>query len=116
MHSGFMPLRNECSMNIHRKPFKRELSADAKANVARIQEIWTDCRSKYASDGPFLFGRFTGADAMYAPVIHRFRTYGVEVTGKAAEYVRAMQNQPAFVEWTEAGLKESWVIEKFEND
>lgn len=116
MHSGFMPLRNECSMNIHRKPFKRELSADAKANVARIQEIWTDCRSKYASDGPFLFGRFTGADAMYAPVIHRFRTYGVEVTGKAAEYVHTMQNQPAFVEWTEAGLKESWVIEKFEND
>lgn len=116
MHSGFVPLRNECSMNIHRKPFKRELSADAKANVARIQEIWSDCRSKYAGEGPFLFGRFSGADAMYAPVIHRFRTYGVEVAGKAAEYVEAMQNQPAFVEWTEAGRKEAWVIEKFEND
>lgn len=116
MHSGFVPLRNECSMNIHRKPFKRELSADAKANVARIQEIWSDCRSKYAGEGPFLFGRFSGADAMYAPVIHRFRTYGVEVAGKAVEYVEAMQNQPAFVEWTEAGRKEAWVIEKFEND
>jgi glutathione S-transferase len=53
---------------------------------------------------------------MYAPVIHRFRTYGVEVTGAAADYMQAMQAHPAFAEWTAAGLKETWVIEKFEND
>jgi glutathione S-transferase len=116
MHSGFVALRNECGMNIHRPVQKRALSDDAKANAARVQEIWSECRSRYGQGGSFLFGAFSGADAMYAPVIHRFRTYGVEVTGAAADYMQAMQAHPAFAEWTAAGLKETWVIEKFEND
>jgi glutathione S-transferase len=116
MHSGFVALRNECSMNIHRPLQRRALSVDAKANAVRVQEIWSECRGKYGQGGSFLFGAFSGADAMYAPIIHRFRTYGVEVTGAAAEYMQAMQAHPAFAEWTAAGLKEAWVIEKFEND
>ena len=55
------------------------MSADARANVARIQQIWIECRERYGKSGPFLFGAFGGADAMFAPVVHRFRTYAIEV-------------------------------------
>jgi glutathione S-transferase len=116
MHSGFMALRNECSMNIRRPVHQRSLSADAKANAERIQEIWSACRGNYGQGGPFLFGAFSGADAMYAPVVHRFRIYGVEVKGAAADYMRSMQAHPAFEEWNAGALKETWAIEKFDND
>ena len=116
MHSGFMALRSECSMNVHRPVHKKMLSADAKANAERLQEIWSDCRRAYGHGGAFLFGGFSGADAMYAPVVYRLRTYGVDVTSAAADYMQAMQAHPAFQEWNSAALKETWVIEKFEND
>ena len=116
MHSGFMPLRNECSMNIHRKVHVKALSSDAKANVARVQDIWTACRRQYGQGGPYLFGAITGADAMFAPVVHRFRIYGVNVEGAAADYMNAMQAHPSFQAWNAAALAETWVIEKFEND
>ena len=116
MHSGFMALRNECSMNIKRPVHKKALSADAKANAERIQDIWSACRRTYGQGGPFLFGGFSGADAMYAPVVHRFRIYGVDVGSAAADYMSAMQAHPAFQEWDSAALKETWVIEKFDND
>lgn len=116
MHSGFMALRNECSMNIHRPVRRKTLSADAQANAGRVQEIWTVCRRTYGQGGPFLFGAFCGADAMYAPIVHRFRTYGVDVTPGAAEYMAALQAHAAFQEWNSAALKETWRIEKFEND
>jgi glutathione S-transferase len=115
MHSGFMPLRNECGMNLHRPVGAITLSADAKANIARVEEIWRDCRQRYGKGGPFLFGAFTGADAMYAPVVHRFRTYAVEVGAEARAYMETMMALPAFQEWTEAGLAETHRIEKFEN-
>lgn len=114
MHSGFMPLRNECGMNIHRPVGAKALSDDARANIARIQDIWTECRTRYSKDGPYLFGHFSGADAMFAPVIHRFRTYAIEVSGAAADYMAAMEKLPAFAAWTEAALQESWLIERFD--
>ena len=114
MHSGFMPLRNECGMNLHRPVGPIALSADAKANIARVDEIWRECRQRYGKGGPFLFGAFTAADAMYAPVVHRFRTYAVEVGGEAKAYMETMMALPAFREWTEAGLAETIRIEKFE--
>ncbi len=77
MHSGFMALRNECGMNLHRPIRAVALSDDARANVARIQEIWAECHARYGKQGPFLFGAFSGADAMFAPVVHRFRTYAI---------------------------------------
>ena len=115
MHSGFMALRNECGMNLHRPVGAIALSADAKANIARIEEIWRDCRQRYGSRGPFLFGAFSGADAMYAPVVHRFRTYAIEVGAEAKAYMETMMALPAFREWTEAGLAETLRIERFEN-
>lgn len=113
MHSGFAALRNECGMNLHRPVGKIPLSAEAHDNIARIQQIWSECLS--ASGGPFLFGAFGGADAMYAPVVHRFRTYAVEVSPAARRYMETMQELPAFQEWTRAGLAETIIIEKFEN-
>jgi glutathione S-transferase len=115
MHSGFVALRNECGMNLHRPVGAVPLSADAKANITRVEEIWRDCRARYGSGGPFLFGAFSGADAMYAPVVHRFRTYAIEVGPEAKAYMETMMALPAFREWTDAGLAETLVIEKFEN-
>jgi glutathione S-transferase len=115
MHSGFMALRNECGMNLHRPIGAVPLSDDARANIARIQEIWSDCRARYARLGPFLFGAFGGADAMFAPVVHRFRTYAVPVAPDAQAYMDAMMALPAFQEWMRAALAETLIIEKFEN-
>jgi glutathione S-transferase len=114
MHSGFLPLRNECGMNLHRPIGSVKLSADARANVARIDQIWSECRARYGKSGPFLFGAFGAADAMYAPVVHRFRTYAVDVSPVAKAYMETMMALPAFAEWTRAGLAETLVIEKFE--
>jgi glutathione S-transferase len=114
MHSGFLPLRNECGMNLHRPVGAVALSADASANIARIEQIWLDCRERYAAQGPFLFGVFTAADAMFAPVVHRFRTYAVDVAPKAKAYMETMMALPAFAEWTRDGLAETLVIPRFE--
>lgn len=116
MHSGFLALRRECGMNLHRPIGPKTLSDNARADIARIQELWTDCRQRSERDGPFLFGSFTAADAMYAPVVHRFRTCAIEVTTPVREYMGAMMAQPAFREWTEQGLAETLVIERFETD
>ncbi|HRO01001.1 glutathione S-transferase family protein [Nitrobacter sp.] len=116
MHSGFSALRRECGMNLHRPIGPKTLSDNARADIARIQELWTDCRQRSERNGPFLFGSFTAADAMYAPVVHRFRTYAIEVTTPVREYMGAMMAQPAFREWTEQGLAETLVIERFETD
>src|ERR1700723_235008 len=114
MHSGFAALRNECGMNLHRPVGAIELSADARANIARIQQIWIECRQAYRKCGPFLFGALGGADAMFAPVVHRFRTYAIEVAPEARHYMDKMMSLPAFQEWTRVGLAETLVIEKFE--
>jgi glutathione S-transferase len=114
MHSGFAALRNECGMNLHRPVRAIELSDDARANVARIQEIWAECRARYGQSGPFLFGSFCAADAMFAPVVHRFRTFAIAVSKDTQAYMDTMMALPAFAEWTKAGLAETIVIEKFE--
>jgi glutathione S-transferase len=114
MHSGFMALRSECGMNLHRPVRSVTLSDDAQANVARIQAIWAECHQRYGKAGPFLFGGFGGADAMFAPVVHRFRTYAIPVEGDAQHYVDAMNSLPAFQQWTRDGLAETLLIDKFE--
>ncbi|MDB5637735.1 MAG: glutathione S-transferase [Bradyrhizobium sp.] len=114
MHSGFAALRNECGMNLHRPVGAIALTADARADIARVQQIWTDCRERYGKSGPFLFGAFGGADAMFAPVVHRFRTYAIAVGPEVKAYMDTMMALPAFQEWTRAALAETLVIEKFE--
>jgi glutathione S-transferase len=114
MHSGFTALRNQCGMNLHRPVGAIDLSADTRADIARIQQIWTECRARYGMSGPFLFGAFGGADAMFAPVVHRFLTYAIKVRPEARAYMDAMTSLPAFAEWTRAGLAETLTIAKFE--
>jgi glutathione S-transferase len=114
MHSGFPALRNECPMNLHRPIRAVALSDDARANVARVLEIWAECYRRYGKGGPFLFGAFGGADAMFAPVVHRFRTFAIPVEGDARHYYDAMLALPAFAEWTRDGLAETLVIERVE--
>ncbi len=116
MHSSFGALRRECGMNLHRPVRAKALSPEATADIGRIQEMWTDCRARYGQLGPYLFGRLTAADAMYAPVIHRLRTYAIPVSAEVNDYMATMQALPAFRQWTEEGLAETLVIERFEND
>ena len=115
MHAGFMALRAECGMNLHRPVKAISLSDGALADIARIQQIWIECRERYGKLGPFLFGAFGGADAMFAPVVHRFRTYAIMVEPEVQAYMETMMSLPAFQEWTRAGLAETLLIDKLEN-
>ena len=85
-----------------------------KDDLRRIEEIWGDLTSD--SGGPYLFGKFTAADAMFAPVTTRIRTYALPVSEAAHDYVEAIHKLPAFVEWREAALKEPWVVDDDEID
>jgi glutathione S-transferase len=116
MHNGFPAVREECGMNFWRPPGKRALSPDAQANIARIQEIWSGARAKYGAGGAFLFGTFTAADAMYAPIVQRFATYEIDVSAPVKAYMQAMIALPGWQEWRRAALRETWVIPKFEYD
>ena len=78
MHAGFLPLRRHLPMNMWRPVIKRDLTPEVAANVQRIEAIWSDCRARFGQGGPFLFGRFGAADAMYAPVVARLHTYAVD--------------------------------------
>jgi glutathione S-transferase len=108
MHSGFIGLRQNCPMTLKRLPRAIELTDAAKADVARITALWNDCRERYGRQGGFLFGEFSAADCMYAPVATRIRTYEVPVDLVSSAYVDAIHALPAFVAWREAALKESW--------
>ena len=116
MHAGFAALRNECGMNMWRPPGQRTLSAEAQANIARVQAIWSEARATYGVGGPFLFGKFTAADAMYAPVVSRFETYAIDVAPGVKAYMQAVIALAAWQEWRNAALREPWVIPTFEYD
>ena len=103
-------------MNMWRPVMKRELTPEAAANVARIEAMWRDCRARFAGGGPFLFGRFGAADAMYAPVVARLHTYDVDVGAETRRYMDAVMALPAWREWHAAGVKEPWVLPEDEVD
>ncbi len=116
MHGGFAALRRACPMNFWRPVTKRELSSEALADVRRIEALWTDCRTRFGGGGPFLFGAFGAADAMYAPVVSRFHTYAIEVRAEARAYMAAVMALPAWSEWRTAALQEPWVLPQDEVD
>jgi len=89
---------------------------DVLANVRRIEQIWTDCRTRFGAGGPFLFGAFGAADAMFAPVVSRFHTYAVEVGPASGDYIAAVMALPAWAEWRAAALQEPWVLPHDEVD
>jgi len=117
MHSGFQPLRQHCTMNLWLPPKPRPMPQEVYDNMKRIETIWADCRARYGKGGPFLFGeRFGNADAMYAPVVARFHNYGLPVGQATLAYMDTVRATPAWKEWEEAGLKETWVLQHNEPD
>jgi glutathione S-transferase len=118
MHAGFAPLRNALPMNLRRprRPPRAPLSEEVKANIARIERLWRDCRKRFGRGGPFLFGGFSNADAMYAPVVTRFDTYAVEVADDTKAYMKTILELPAFKAWKQGAAKESWTIAADEID
>jgi len=118
MHGGFLPLRRFLPMNMWRPVIKRELTPEVAANVARIEAMWRTCHDRFGSKagGPFLFGQFGAADAMYAPVVARFHTYAVDLVDDARAYMNAVMALPAWAEWREAALKETWLLPEDEVD
>jgi glutathione S-transferase len=114
MHSGFQALRQNMFMNIRRRLPARGRTPEVAADIGRITAMWNNCRRRYAAGGPFLFGRFSIADAMYAPVALRFQTYEVPVDGAAGEYLRALLALPALEEWIAAAHAEKESIPQYE--
>jgi glutathione S-transferase len=104
MHSGFQALRSELSMDVRARRPQRKASPAARADVARVEQIWREARARFGEGGPLLFGRFTVADAFYAPVAFRFRTYGVTPAGEAGAYLAALLALPGMREWEAAAL------------
>ncbi len=108
MHSGFSNLRAVWPMNFSRRDMRHIRPDAVRADIARIAQLWTGARERFGAGGPFLYGRFSIADAMYAPVVSRFMTYGpVELSRPAAEWRDMMFALPAMREWGEGAAKET---------
>lgn len=114
MHSGFTALRSALGMNIRRHAPRPIASPDIQKDVDRIVRLWTECRERFGGGGPYLFGEFSIADAMYAPVCFRFQTYGVAPEGIAGEYLAAMLASPVLVRLAQEAAEEKEVIERYD--
>ena len=114
MHSSFQALRQQCGMVLHRRKGPVDFTPDTLADIRRIEAMWADAREKYGADGPFLFGEFSAADAMYAPVVARFDIYDAPVGAQARAYMAAMQALPAWKKWMAGAAAETWRIARFE--
>ncbi|MDX8501570.1 glutathione S-transferase family protein [Mesorhizobium sp. VK4C] len=108
MHCGFREVRYGWPMNLRRPKTYKPLDAEGEAQRARIEAIWRQCREQYGKDGPFLFGHFTAADAMYAPIVTRFDTYGGALAPVTRAYVDAVLAMPAMRHWYAEAAKEPW--------
>jgi glutathione S-transferase len=114
MHSGFMALRRECPMNIRRPRRAIKVSEDVRADVVRIDEAFADARTRFGAAGAFLFGDFSAADAMFAPVVNRFDTYDLPVSDTTRAYMAAMKALPAWQQWERDAFAEPWRIGHYE--
>ena len=110
MHGGFPEVRKAFPMDLKRTPAPRPVPAEAAPEIARLTALWSGLRERYGCDGRFLFGRFTIADAMYAPVCVRFDSYRVPLDPVSQAYVEAVLAMPAMAEWRAAALAEPWEI------
>ena len=114
MHAGFQALRKHCPMNMRRARAAIDPPPEVHADMRRIEAIWRSCREGHGADGPFLFGRFTAADAMFAPVVNRFEVYALPVSQASRDYMDAVMALPAWKTWKAAAEAETWVIPKYE--
>jgi glutathione S-transferase len=116
MHGGFGELRKAMWMNIRRRFPGKGRTPGALADIARLEALWGDARRRHGAGGPYLFGASFGfADAMYAPVVARLRTWEPEIGPASKAYVEAVWNHPFMIEWVKAAEAEPWTIAKYEN-
>ncbi len=116
MHSGFGALRTSLTCNIRRRAGRRALNDETRRDVARLESLWTSLRARFGGEGPYLFGATpTIADAFFTPVATRMRTYDVELTASAQEYVDALLAEPAFRAWEAEGIAETWTMPEWDH-
>ena len=118
MHAGFTALRGACPMNLGKRFAGRDRGPGVARDVGRITALWRQARERFgaAGQGPFLYGEFSAADAMYAPVVTRLDTYGIAVDPVAQDYMKAVLALPAYREWLAAALAETWIVAMDEVD
>ncbi len=112
MHSGFRGIRSACPMNL-RRPIKLPPGGINEAiaqDVARLETLWADCREAFGDKGPFLFGAFCAADAMFTPVVSRLETFAIPVKKATRDYMDAVLSTKAFVRWKEDSKSEKWIV------
>ena len=114
MHSSYQALRSECPMSIRRQVEGWEISEAARADIERILTLWAEARARFGEGGPFLFGTFSAADIIYAPVVSRFITYRIGVPGFALAYMEAVWEHEWLQAWVAAAENEEWVIEQWD--
>jgi glutathione S-transferase len=114
MHSGFVGLRSHMPTVFRRAVKKRNLTPEAESDLSRIEAAWSDARSKFGISGHFLFGDFSAADAMFAPVVERLRAYDAPVGAQTRLYMEAMMSLPAWREWVAGAEAEPWHIDKYD--
>ena len=115
MHSGFINLRMEWPMNARARNRHTPMTPGLEADIDRIDEIWMDCRRRFgASSGPWLFGEYTIADAMYAPVVLRFNTYRAQISDTARWYIATALEDATLQEWVRAAQEEPWTNKDYE--
>lgn len=111
MHSGFIDLRSQWPMNARARDRRTPMTPTLEADIKRVDDLWADCRRRFgAGKGPWLFGEFSVADAMYAPVVLRFNTYGAQVSPTAREYMNTVLEDRYVKEWVRAAEQEPWII------
>jgi glutathione S-transferase len=115
MHAGFQALRQHCPTNFRRQVRKIALNEAVEADVARIEAAWAHARKTFGAAGPFLFGRFSAADAMFAPVVNRLQVYDVKVKKATRDYMDAIMALPAWKAWIRDAEAEQWRMEKYES-
>jgi len=116
MHAGFSALRSACPMNLGRKFAQKDRGEAVARDVSRFGEIVNQARGRFGAGGPFLFGDFSAADAMYAPLVTRLDTYSIAVDAATRAYMDAILTLPAFQEWRAGALKEEWIVDADEVD
>ncbi len=113
MHSGFQPLRQTCPMHLGARFATPPITDTLQACIDRVEDIWSEARNRFAGSQPFLYGAFSAADAMYAPVVTRFESYQIPVRESTRAYMDTILGHPAFVAWRSAALVEPWSIPEY---
>lgn len=116
MHAGFTALRGACPMNLGKRFAARDRGPGVARDVERLTGLWRQARERFGAGGPFLYGTFSAADAMYAPVVTRLDTYGIAVDPVSRDYMKAVLALPAYREWLAAALAEPWIVAQDEVD